>query len=296
MKSWIAAATALSMGLSASSVLAQEAVMMDKPFKTFMSADADSTKSINYSQVQTFLDRVVVEDRGRTQIFYTAVKDHGLPFVNEVIASLSGQDVTTLNSNEQLAYWLNVHNLVMMKAVATETNLRNLNEDRLAGNQDDFWRKKRINVAGVDLSLEDIQVEILGANFGDKPNVAYGLYQGIEGGPTLPAKLFTGAKVEKQLEKLGSEYVNSKSALRLRGEKSTLSPVYGWLKQPFFGDDDQKILAHISEKLSDKKSAKFSKVQNIKYHKLNTKIEAYQPRALSQPSSKPRPSSGGYGS
>ncbi len=112
-----------------------------------------------------------------------------------------------LNREEQLAYWLNLYNIAMLDKLVEIYPERNLKQE-LVG-RSSVLDEKFLNVAGVSLSLNDIQHTILRWNYDDNPLVIYGLYQGIIGGPNIRRWAYTGETVQKDLVDNAREFVNS---------------------------------------------------------------------------------------
>lgn len=109
--------------------------------------------------------------------------------------------------DEQLAYWLNLYNVTLLNEIITiypERNLKKFLEGR-----DSVLSRKLLTVAGVPLSLDDIQYTILRQNYDNNPLIMYGLYQGIVGGPNIRKSAYTGANVYRNLENNAKEFVNS---------------------------------------------------------------------------------------
>ena len=79
--------------------------------------------------------------------------------------------------------------------------------------------RKLLNVAGVPLSLDDIQHIILQQNYDNNPLIMYGLYQGIIGGPNIRKSAYTGANVQRNLANNAAEFVNSNRGTYAKSEK-----------------------------------------------------------------------------
>lgn len=112
-----------------------------------------------------------------------------------------------LNLDEQLAYWLNLYNITLLEQLIEIYPKSNLSSTLY--DDDGILNRKLLNVAGVKLSLNDIQYNIILAKFGYDPLVMYGLYQGVIGGPNIRREAYTGKTVNYQLEKNAEEFINS---------------------------------------------------------------------------------------
>lgn len=152
-------------------------------------------------------------------------------------------DLSRLSSNEQLAYWLNLHNLVVIDELAREYPISNLNRWRIDGVP--YADAKIINVNGQRLSLNDIRFNIVGANWDDS-RVMYGFFSGAVGGPTLQGEAFTGARVWSELNANAREFVNS-----LRGVEDArfgfrISPMFEEWRDIYFADWPQDLRLHLN--------------------------------------------------
>ncbi|MEE8294784.1 MAG: DUF547 domain-containing protein, partial [Sphingomonadales bacterium] len=151
------------------------------------------------------------------------------------------RSLSTLNKNEQLAFWLNLYNVVVINKIVEEYPIQKLKNLRSTkrGKQS-FWSEKVTTIEGVSLSLRDIE-RILFENF-DAPEVAFGLWQGSVGGPALLNYAFTGRNVRRALEMNALEFVNSNRWLRPpTGSRMKVSKFYQWM-QPAFGTSEDHIL------------------------------------------------------
>jgi hypothetical protein len=111
------------------------------------------------------------------------------------------------NRNEQLAYWMNLYNFTLLNEIVAIYPKRNLKKV-LVGKKS-ILNKKLLKVAGVELSLSDIQFNILRNNYDNNPLIMYGLYQGIIGGPNIRKRAYTGENVYRYLRLNAVEFINS---------------------------------------------------------------------------------------
>lgn len=152
--------------------------------------------------------------------------------------------ISKFNKNEQLAYWLNLYNVIVINRLIEEypiQNLKNLMESKKG--RVSFKNEKVTRIEGVRLSLKEIE-NILFTNF-ESPLVAFGLWQGAIGGPRLLNYAFTAKNVQKELKANAVEFVNSNRGLRPpRGSKMKVSKFYKMML-PAFGTSEDDILSFI---------------------------------------------------
>jgi hypothetical protein len=174
-----------------------------------------------------------------------------------------------LNKNEQLAFWLNLHNVIVINKLVEEYPVSKIKSFRVSKRATPFWEQKVTTIEGVPLSLMDIE-QIVYHNF-DNPVAIYGLFQGTIGGPRLPTVAFTGENVWMVLENNAAEFVNSNRGVRPKGIKIEVSIFYEWSKAAF-GGSDEAVLDHIFSYANYGFLGDMSGVQSLKYKTYNWKI------------------------
>jgi hypothetical protein len=145
-------------------------------------------------------------------------------------------DLTHLPRNEQLAFWLNLHNVAMIEALAREYPVSQAADLGL----DD---RKLVTIAGVALSPRDIRERIVYPNWRD-PKVMYGFWRGVVGGPSIQRLAFTGDNVDTLLALSAEEFVNSLRGVERWGGSLRLSPIFAEAA-PFYFADDEALRAHL---------------------------------------------------
>jgi len=252
---------------------------------------------IDYSAMTQFIRSFSVEERGRTNIYYKAVRSDGKPFLNAYAEHLAGQDITGLNRDGQLAYWLNVQNLLVVKAITDDTKKNNLKKLRGTGAAPGtLWTNPRITVGGVNLSIVDIENKILDG-WKDTPNLVYGLYQGVKGGPGLRRTSFTAANVQKQLATAAKLYVNTDGMVKVKNKTAHVVPVYEWYKADLFGANNQAVIDHIRSHAKPNLAYTLSQARGLKMMKLNYRADNFiPPKPKTSQRISPARTTGGYGS
>jgi len=227
-----------------------------------------SQANVDYSPIADFNRAFTSEQRGRTKIAYSAVKTDGAVFMAQYLRYLSRVPVTSLNRDDQLAYWLNTRNFLIVQAMAEAPNRRRLNT--LRGTADapgSMWTEKRIAVEGVELSIDDIERGILVANFSDDANLLYGLYQGTTSGPSFPEEAFTGSAVRTQLASLGQDFVNSRTGVKASRSKVEVPAIYDWYGEAFFGGDTAARTEHLISLADGRRAERLAAATDFKIRK-----------------------------
>ena len=237
-------------------------------FSQFSSSAATSSVNVDYSPIAKFSETFGRQERGRTKIAYTAVEQQGMGFLNAYINRLSRVSVSSLSRNDQLAYWLNTHNMLVMQAMADPKGRRNMSKARGTGEVPGAaWTQKRIKVQGVELSLHDIEKNIIVANFADKPNAVFGLYQGTKGSPGFKAEGFEAASLDADLAEAGKTHL--KKNFKVKGSKAQIPAVLHWYADDLFEDDKGALRSHLVSLASEKDSKKLAGVTEFEARKFS---------------------------
>lgn len=147
--------------------------------------------------------------------------------------------------NEQLAYWLNLYNVTILNELIDIYPKRNLKKV-LVGKKS-IKSKKILNVAGISLSLDDIQYTILKNNYDNDPLIMYGLYQGNIGGPNIRRRAYTGSDVWRALKNNANEFINSNRGTSSRDAKTfQVSSLYD-RNRVYFPDFQSDLTKHLLE-------------------------------------------------
>ncbi|KPF65609.1 DUF547 domain-containing protein [Porphyrobacter sp. AAP60] len=152
-------------------------------------------------------------------------------------------DISTLPRNEQLAYWINLHNVAMMEQIAKEWPVREPREIAVDGVPLD--QAKFINLRGIPVSLRDIRENIVYRHW-KNPKVIYGFWRGEIGGPQLQSYAFTGANVTSLLDVAAADFVNSLRGTQKIHGKLAVSELYAEVAPFYFPDFENDLRAHLA--------------------------------------------------
>ncbi len=164
----------------------------------------------------------------------TAIRD----YVSELESIGNRITISTMPRNEQLAYWINLHNAVVIREVMDHypgPKRRPENIRPIPDSDATLHAAKLITVNGVSLSLQDIRERIVYPNW-KNPDVAMAFYLGDSSSPSLSNEAYNATLLGQQLKKNAEEYANS-----LRGmDNGKVSRIYHDISPwyfPNFSDD-----------------------------------------------------------
>ncbi|WP_339740438.1 DUF547 domain-containing protein [uncultured Maricaulis sp.] len=182
------------------------------------------------------------------RVAYNMMSDEyrqAITFYREDLEALPDQiDLASLSSNEQLAYWFNLHNVAIIEQIMLEYPVTRIDSMRAHGSRENVFEAKILTVNGVPLSLNDIRLRIVYAQW-DDPRVIYGFFNGAIGGPELPRDAYDGARVWGQLDRNATEFVNSLRGVEVARTELRVSHIYREAGR-FFPNFDTDLRAHLN--------------------------------------------------
>ncbi|WP_262689960.1 DUF547 domain-containing protein [Kordiimonas aestuarii] len=150
--------------------------------------------------------------------------------------------ITQLSTNEQVAYWLNLHNVAFLEELMRHS--QNNMQELLYG-EDSMLDRKFITIRDTSISLNDIRYNILARSLSHEPLIIYGLYEGVIGGPNIRKEAFTGETLYAQLAANATEFINSNRGTYLKGGRTVrVSSLYERYNM-FFPDFQKDLKAHL---------------------------------------------------
>jgi hypothetical protein len=168
-------------------------------------------------------------------------------------------DIASLSKKEQLAYWLNLHNVTVIMLIAENYPVAQPSKMQIGPDKVPMHDAKVISVGGTKLSLRDIRENIVFANWQD-PKVMYGFFQGDIGSPTLQGQAFTAANTEKLLNQNADEFVNSLRSFSRGG----VSKIYKDAARFYFTNFEKDLRDHFQAYMWDDVSAELAKTGALK--------------------------------
>lgn len=153
-------------------------------------------------------------------------------------------DIQSLSRNEQLAYWINLHNVAMIEQISKNWPIRQPRELKIDGvplNDARF-----ITVEGIQLSPRDIREKIVFANWKD-PMVMYGFWRGEIGGPSIQREAFNADNVARLLERGARDFVNSLRGTQKNGSTLEVNEMFAEVAPYYFPDFESDVRAHIGQ-------------------------------------------------
>jgi hypothetical protein len=169
-------------------------------------------------------------------------------------------DIQALSRNEQLAYWINLHNVAMVEQIANAWPVRQPREIEVDGVPLDEARF--ITVEGIKLSPRDIREKIVYRHWKD-PMVIYGFWRGEIGSPSLQKEAFNADNVARLLQRGAADFVNSLRGTQEFGGKLHVATLYEEAAPFFFPDFEKDLRAHLARFADEQTAALLAKTSGV---------------------------------
>ena len=159
------------------------------------------------------------------------------------IDALAAFDPRRLSPDEQFAYWANLYNALTLDVVLDAYPVASIRQIKPTFLSFGPWKKQVVRVMGVDLSLDDIEQDILRKGWRD-PRVHYAVNCASISCPNLPSSAWRGAGLSQALDAAARAYVNHPRGVRFEGDSLVVSSIYHWYAADF-GGSDAAVIAHL---------------------------------------------------
>jgi len=216
-------------------------------------ADQTNADTIDHQRWQDFLQKYLTTDQhGTNLVRYRAVAKDDKLILDQYIDELAGLDPRSYNRDVQMAYWLNLYNALTVQLILDNYPVDSIKD---LGGFFKFgpWDDKIVEVAGMELTLNDIEHRILRPIWQDK-RIHYGVNCASIGCPNLLQDAFTSEHLEQQLEQATKTFINQSKGLTFSDDVLQLSSIYDWYLVDFGSQNE--LLQHLSVYLEGEKQAK----------------------------------------
>jgi hypothetical protein len=231
--------------------------------RSYWDKSNESTKQIiDHSQWQLLLDHylIVGVDVTAVNFFnYKGVSASDKEILSRYLTMLQATDPLNYTRAEQQAYWINLYNALTVKLILDNYPVKSIT--KLGNKFFSFgpWDDNAAKINGKDLTLNDIEHEILRPIWRD-PRIHYAVNCASYGCPNLSAKVFTAENIEHQLEAGAYAYINHPRGVTIVGEDIVISSIYKWYSEDF-GDDRNMLLMHLKQYAKPELNRKLSLFQ-----------------------------------
>lgn len=219
-----------------------------KPWSYWDMADPSSTKTIDHSAWQLFLDTHIKQDgNGINRVAYQKVSKSAHAELQAYIATLAMLDPRKYGQSEKMAYWINLYNAITVDVVLSNPDKDSIRQMGQGFFSSGPWDDEVVTVAGKALTLNDIEHRILRPIFNDHP-VHYAVNCASVSCPNLSANAYTGASLDDQLTHGEHDYVRNERAVSFDEDgQLVVSKIFEWYAEDF-AMSEKGLLRYLAKK------------------------------------------------
>ena len=204
----------------------------------------NSATTVDHAPWQEFLDRYLrPSEDGVNRVAYGEVTAADRALLIAYLDALTTLDPRDLSRAEQFPYWINLYNALTVEVVLRHPRKGSILRMGKGLFSIGPWGDSLIKVAGVDLSLDDIEHRILRPIWKDH-RIHYAVNCASIGCPNLAREAYTPENTERLLAQGETDYVNHDRGVSLDG-RLRLSSIYKWYRSDF-GETEQDVLSYLA--------------------------------------------------
>ncbi|RLB66032.1 MAG: Ser/Thr protein kinase [Deltaproteobacteria bacterium] len=221
--------------------------------------DPQSSIHVDHSAWSHFLNKYLVVGKPGTVtlVRYAAVTSEDKESLARYLAALGTITTAKLNRAEQKAFWINLYNALTVYTILDHYPVQSIKDISSGWFSSGPWDMKLVKVAGIELSLNDIEHRILRPIWKDNL-VHYAVNCASLGCPNLQIEPFTAENTDRLLGKAAREFINSPRGARLTGSTLLVSSIYDWFEVDF-GGTDATLIVHLENFADSDLAAKLKK-------------------------------------
>jgi len=207
----------------------------------------ESNLAIDHSPWDMMLKKYLLTNHpsGINRFRYAAVSAADRQILKIYLERLQGVGVSSLNLNEQKAFWVNLYNALTVQIVLDHYPTKSIMDINISPGMFNRgpWDAKLLKIEGEEVSLNDIEHRILRPIYRDN-RLHYALNCASLGCPNLQPQAYTAANLEQFLVQGASDYVNHPRGAKMADGKLQVSSIYKWF-QVDFGGSEQGVIRHL---------------------------------------------------
>lgn len=174
------------------------------------------------------LDRVLRASVREGRVDYASLRDSR--DLAHYVTALATATPSKLSQADRLAFWINAYNAIVLKCVVDHPSIKSPLD--VPG----FFDKRRHRVAGAQLTLNQIEHEIIRREFKD-PLIHFGLVCAALSCPPIIGEAYRGRTVQARLAENARRFLASaQNTVDIRRRTIALSKIFEWYRDDFGGE------------------------------------------------------------
>jgi len=229
----------------------------------FAAHDPGSTIMVDHSAWDAMLKKHVKPDDHLNRVDYAGWKRESRDELLAYIERLEKTEVASLSRDEQYAFWVNLYNAVTVALILKHYPVATIRDIDISPGffADGPWGANLVTVGGVELSLDNIEHDIL-RKVWDEPRVHYAVNCASVGCPNLAREAYRGETLDAQLDAAARAYITSPRGISIEGGRVTASKIYSWYDEDF-GNSEAGVIKHVSQYAEGEAASRLSGLSSI---------------------------------
>ena len=216
------------------------------PWSYWQTSDESNVRTIDFSVWGNILRRYVAPSQYGINLFkYADVAANDRAAIDGLVSSLAALPIRSYNRAQQMAYWINLYNVLTVKVVLDNGPVKTIRDIDISPGffSDGPWGKKLLKIEGQGVTLNDIEHRIL-RPFWKDPRIHYALNCASLGCPNLGTRAYEASNLDEQLDIAAYTFINHPRGARLENGEMIVSSIYDWFTLDF-GGDEAGVIAHL---------------------------------------------------
>jgi len=145
----------------------------------------------------------------------------------DLMELLKDVDVSNVNEYTYQAFWINTYNLQVIQGIVENYPLKSPLD------VDGFFDKNKHKIAGKEVTLNQIENELLRAKFQNEPRFHFVLVCAGLGCPPIIDEAYRPSTLNEQLKNQTEKALNDPKFIRVDGDEVKVSQIFEWYKSDF---------------------------------------------------------------
>ncbi|MGB0920055.1 MAG: DUF547 domain-containing protein [Alphaproteobacteria bacterium] len=189
---------------------------------------------------------VTPHEDGVNRFDYAAVTTADRAALDQYIAYLAAQTPSQKTDVETHSFYINLYNALTVQVILDNWPVSSIREIRNGFFSIGPWAKPRVMVEGEELSLDNIEHDILRPAMND-PRVHYAVNCASWGCPNLASRAYTPEWLDEMLDEAARTFINHKRGVRVdKYGRVHTSSIFKWYIEDF-GNSDKGVIAHAQQ-------------------------------------------------
>lgn len=203
----------------------------------------------DHSALDEILRNCVAEER----VDYARIKSEYLPQLNQYLAMTAEANPSAAGRDEQLAFYINVYNATMIKAVID----RDPSKFKPSDNDFAVFKEKLVQLREGTFSLNELENGIIRKRFND-PRIHAALVCAAVSCPPILARAYSERDLDQTLEDNVRRWLAdpTRNQIDRANRRLKLSKIFDWYAEDFGGKE--KVAAWVAGQLGDPSLSKWS--------------------------------------